>query len=155
MEISTFWSLSYWNLYFLYTFLLKSLLSRHFPIEISTVWSLFYWNLCFLFTFRLKFLPSVTFWSLSFWNPYLFITFRGNLHWHSLITQHHHRQPSTTWKPPLQCVWPPAITYPNSTTPAWKPTMAFPNNTAPPSATQHHLEPTVTMRLTTCDEIPH
>ena len=35
-KLTLFSSLSYWNLYFLFTFLLKSLLSLDFPIEIST-----------------------------------------------------------------------------------------------------------------------
>ena len=82
----------------------------------------------------------------------------GNLESHSPITQRHHPQPSTTWKPPFQCVWPlapwkPAMPFPNNTTPPWKPLITFPNNTAPPSTTQHNLEATIPMRLTTCNEM--
>ena len=54
IEISTFSKRSYWNLYFLLTFLLKSLLSLYFSIEISTFSWLSYWNLYFLFTFLLS-----------------------------------------------------------------------------------------------------
>ena len=50
-----------WNLYLLFTFLLKSPLSDHFPIEISSFWSLSYWNLYFLSTFLLKSLLSLYF----------------------------------------------------------------------------------------------
>ena len=75
--ISTFSELFYWNLYFLLTFPLKSLLSLNFPIEISTFSSLSYWNLYFLWTFLLKSLLSLnfhieisTFFELSYWNLY-------------------------------------------------------------------------------------
>ena len=42
IEISTFSELFYGNLYFLFTFLLKSLLSLNFPFEITTFSLLFY-----------------------------------------------------------------------------------------------------------------
>ena len=68
-EISI-WSLSYWNLYFLFTFPLKSLYF-HFScplklksFEISTFSLLFYGRLYFLFTFL-----------LNFWNLFLLLTF--------------------------------------------------------------------------------
>ena len=54
-EISTF----YWNLYGLFTFRLKSLLSRCF----STVPSLLHWNLYFLFAFVLK--PLLLYFSIE------------------------------------------------------------------------------------------
>ena len=71
-----------WNLYLLFTFLLKSPLSDHFPIEISSFWSLSYWNLLFLITFLLKSLLSLyfsieisTFSLLFYWNLLFLITF--------------------------------------------------------------------------------
>ena len=92
IEISSFWPLSYWNLYFLTTFLLKSLLSEYFSIEISTFsllsieissfWPLRYWNLDFLSTFLLKSLLSLyfsieisTFSLLFYWNLLFLTTF--------------------------------------------------------------------------------
>ena len=86
IEISSFSSLFYWNLYFLFTFLLISLLSLYFSIyfsiEISTFSLLFFWNLYFLFTFVLKSLLSLNFsieistFSLLFdWNLYFLFTF--------------------------------------------------------------------------------
>ena len=47
----------------------------------------------------------------------------GNLQWHSPKTERHHWQPSTTWKPPSQCVSSchHAITFPNNTRPPWYP----------------------------------
>ena len=92
IEISSFWPLSYWNPYFLTTFLLKSLLSQYFSIEISTFsllsieissfWPLHYWNLDFLNTFLLKSLLSLyfsieisTFSLLFYWNLLFLTTF--------------------------------------------------------------------------------
>ena len=79
---STFSQLSYWNLYFLLTFVLKSLLSLNFLSEISTFSELSYWNLYFLSTFLLKTLLSLnfpieisTFSQLSYWNLYYLSTF--------------------------------------------------------------------------------
>ena len=79
-------SLFYRNLYFLFAFPLKSLLSLTFPlksllsllfsIDISTFFSLFYWNLYFLFSFLLTSLLFVYFsietstFSLIYWHPY-------------------------------------------------------------------------------------
>ena len=72
----------YWNLYFLFTFLLKSLPSLYISSEISTFSLLFYWNLYFLFTFLLKSLLSFyfsieisAFSSLFYWNLYFLFTF--------------------------------------------------------------------------------
>ena len=74
--------LFYWNLYFLFTFLLKSLLSLYFSIEISAFSLLFDWNLYFLFTLLLKSLLSLyfsieisTFSLLFYWNLYFLFTF--------------------------------------------------------------------------------
>ena len=98
IEISTFSSLFYWNLYIsllffwnldiLFTLLLKSLLSLYFSIEIltslyssfeiSTFSLLFYWNLYFLFTFLLKSLLLFTFLLkslLSLYFPFCISTF--------------------------------------------------------------------------------
>ena len=100
IEISNFFSFFYWNLYFLFTFLMKSLLSLYFSIEISafsltlyflftfllkSLHSLHYWNLYFPFTFLLKppstFLlkPPPTFFLLFYWNLY-FLFFYWNLY---------------------------------------------------------------------------
>ena len=93
IEMSTFSLLFFWNLYFLFTFLLKSLLSLYFSFEICTFSLLFYWNLYFLFTFLLKSLLSFyfsietstfsyfsietsTFSLLFYWNFFLLFTFR-------------------------------------------------------------------------------
>ena len=59
--MSTFSLFFCWNLHFLFTFLLKCVLSLYFSIEISTFSLLFYWNLYFLFTFLLKPLLSLYF----------------------------------------------------------------------------------------------
>ena len=91
-----------WNLYLLFTFLLKSPLSDHFPIEISSFWSLSYWNpyflstfllnLYFLFTFLLKSplsdhfpIEISSFWSLSYWNLYFLSTFSIEISTFSLL----------------------------------------------------------------------
>ena len=95
IEISTFPLLFFWNLYFLSTrslksllsliiFLLKSLLSLFFSIEISTFSLLFFWNLYFLITFLLKskistfsslFNLKSRFSLLFYWNLYFLFTF--------------------------------------------------------------------------------
>ena len=82
MKISTFSLLFYWNLYFLFTSPLKSLLSLYFSIEISTFSLLFYWNPYFLFTFLLKSILSLyfsieisTFSLLFYWNLDFLCTF--------------------------------------------------------------------------------
>ena len=54
-KISTFSLLFYWNLHFLFTFLLKPLLSLDFSSEISTFSLLFYWNLSTFSSFSLLF----------------------------------------------------------------------------------------------------
>ena len=92
VEISSFWPLSYWNLYFLNTFLLKARLSLALSIEIpsfrplsygnlyflntfieiSACFFLFYWNPYFLFIYFSIEISS--FWPLSYWNLY-FLTF--------------------------------------------------------------------------------
>ena len=66
IEISTFWSFSYWKLNLLFTFLLKP------PLSV-TFWSLSYCNFYFLITFLLKSLLSVTFCALSSWNLHFWI----------------------------------------------------------------------------------
>ena len=82
LNIDPFFWLFYWNLCFLCTALLKSLLSLYFSIEISSFSSLFYWNLYFLFTFLLKSLLSLyfsidisSFSLLFYWNLYFLLTF--------------------------------------------------------------------------------
>ena len=124
-----FWSLSFWNLYFLTTVLLKPLLFDHFPIEISTFWSV--WikistfsslsieisTFCrFLITFLLKSLPFVAVWSLYSLTTFLLksllsvqpwprnYTASSNLQLHSPITRCHHLQPTATLTPQLQGV---------------------------------------------------
>ena len=57
IAISTFWSLSCWNLYCLIkisTFSSLAYWNLYFVLYSSTVWSLFYWNLYFVVTFLLK-----------------------------------------------------------------------------------------------------
>ena len=240
---------SNWNLYFLLTSLLKSLLSLYFPIEISTFSLLFYWSFYFLFNFSLEistsehfsqkslllstFLKNLSFWALfskistsehftleistskhfsleistsehfsleistsdrfsleistsehfsleistsdrfsleistsehfsleiptsehfsleissseHLYQSHLDTTFTmwfATWCMHFPLAQCHHPQPSTT-----------SLRFPNNTAPPWKPLITFPNNTAPPSTTQHHLEATATLRLTTCIKI--
>ena len=68
-----------WNLYFLFTFLLKSPLSLHFSIEtaafslleISTFSLLFYWNLSFSLYFSIE---NTTLSLLLYWNLYFLFT---------------------------------------------------------------------------------
>ena len=52
----------------------------------------------------------------------------GNLQRHSPITPRRFQRPSTNWKPPWQCVWPPAMTFSKNTAQPCKPAMTFPNN---------------------------
>ena len=69
----------YWNLHFyteistfLFSFLLNSLLSLYLLIGISTCSLLFYWKLCFLCTFLLKSLLSLlVYWNLHFSSTFL------------------------------------------------------------------------------------
>ena len=70
ISISTFSLLFYWDLYFLVIFLLKPLFSLYFSIAISNFALRFY--LYFLFTFLLK--PLLSFY-FSYWNLYFLFTF--------------------------------------------------------------------------------
>ena len=124
--------LFYWKLYFLFPFLLKSLLSLYFSIEIFTFSVLSYWNLSFLFTFLLESLRTfslrelpldyITTWLTELFNGELPLDYFtswlscSNVSYLLVTLTTHHMQACTTSAPELHCERLSRLASPNVTT---------------------------------------